>query len=210
MLKSQISKSSRFRETKKVVITLHGYGTGGADFAEAVTSLFSQRLDDTVFLFPDAPYRCDMFEFGHQWFKLSDMSYAELREGLDTVSPILREYIEDVSREYSCMDISLIGFSQGAILALEMMMHTDISNVVAYSGMFVSSSGQVPKIKTEILIVHSEDDVVVPYSNAVEAKENLAALGLRPNLFTCRGIGHSISHDGWEAGIQFLKDKTTD
>lgn len=53
-------KSKNFKSLRRLVITLHGYGTSGEDFAKVGEIYLSQKLDDTVFLFPDAPYECAM------------------------------------------------------------------------------------------------------------------------------------------------------
>ena len=46
MLKtSRIIKSEKFAEAEKLIITLHGYGTSGLDFAEVGEIFLSKKID---------------------------------------------------------------------------------------------------------------------------------------------------------------------
>ena len=206
MLKTnRFIKSDSFKKAEKIVIVLHGYGTSGDDFAKVGKVFLSKKLDNTVFLFPDAPENCAA-GFGKQWFKLDKMDYEELRSGLDKAAPLLHNYIESNSKEYNCDNINLIGFSQGAIMALEMIYYPGIKKIIAYSGLFAISKNKNIASNPDILIIHSDDDEVVPYNNAKVAQENLTALGTNSKLKTCHNIGHSISLEGWTWGIEFLKN----
>ncbi|MDR0942284.1 MAG: dienelactone hydrolase family protein [Holosporales bacterium] len=205
MLKSnRIIKSRRFDKVERVVIAFHGYGDDGDNFSEAGSLFLAPKLDNAIFLFPNAPHDCDI-GFGRQWFALDEMSYNELRCGLEEVTPIVREYIENVSQEYNCKNINLIGFSQGAMIVFEMLYYPGISKIVAYSGVFAAPRDKKPLSNAEVLIMHSEDDDVVPYKNAERAKKNLENLGVKVSLKTCNGIGHSISAEGLDYGVEFLK-----
>ena len=202
---SKVIKSKNFKKAEKIVITLHGYGTSGNDFAEVGEIFLSKSMDNTVFLFPDAPHFCDS-GFGKQWFVLDTMTYEELRIGLDEIAPALDEYIKSVSKKFDCDNINLMGFSQGAITCFEMLYYPNISKIVAYSGLFASSKNkEIISKNASVLIVHSDDDEVVPYKNAILSKNELDALNIKNEMFTCHGIGHSISIKGWNAGIEFLK-----
>ena len=201
---SKIIKSKNFEKVEKIVITLHGYGTSGNDFAEVGEIFLSKAMDNTVFLFPDAPYPCDS-GFGKQWFTLDTMTYEELRSGLEMIAPILEEYINSASKKFDCDNINLMGFSQGAITCFEMLYNTNISKIVSYSGLFAAPKNREIKSKdTSVLIVHSDDDEVVPYKNAILSKNELDALNIKNEIFICHGIGHSISIEGWNAGVKFL------
>lgn len=200
---SRVIKSKDFSNVDKLVITLHGYGSCGNDFAEVGDIFLSKKIDNAVFLFPDAPDIC-CEGTGRQWFPLDDVSHEELRKGLDYVAPIVKEYIEHNVHEYHCENVCLIGFSQGSITSFEMIFHTEISKVVAFSGLFnVPVSGQCVS-KPEILIVHSTDDKVVPYSAAEQAQKDLTKFGIPVKVLPQLGIGHSISIDGWNACATFL------
>lgn len=207
MLKnSRVVKSKNFNETKRIVVLLHGYGTSGEDFAKVGDTLLSKILDDTVFLFPDAPYQCEA-GVGRKWFNLNTMSFEELRSGLEASAPLVYEFVQKAAEEYRCKDISVIGFSQGAMLAFEMLYYPGISKIIPYSGIFAFAQDKAIKSKADVLIVHSYDDFVVPYKNAELAMENLEILGLNRKVITCHDIGHSISIEGWEDGMSFIRSR---
>ena len=58
--------------------------------------------------------------------------------------------------------------------------------------------------KPECLLVHSDDDPVVRYANAVKARKDLAKLGVPAELVTHHNVGHGVSAEGWKIGAAFL------
>ncbi|MDR1475842.1 MAG: dienelactone hydrolase family protein [Holosporales bacterium] len=205
--KNNVLKSAEFNSVKKIVIFLHGYGSSWEDFPPSYKQSLSTEMKDTLVFAPNAPFKCEA-GYGYQWFKLRDMSYNEIRDGLDTIARILSEYIDELSHEFECDDVSVVGFSQGAMLSFESLnCSKNVKRVVAYSGMFVPTADkQILAKNAKVLIVHSDDDSSVPYSNASLAKRNLESLEIPATIVTCHGIGHSISIEGLSAGIRFLND----
>ncbi|MDR1391012.1 MAG: prolyl oligopeptidase family serine peptidase [Holosporales bacterium] len=198
-----VIKSEKFEKLERVLITLHGYGASGEDFAQIGEGFLSKKLSNTVFLFPDAPRSCPIGS-GKQWFDLDKMTYDELRMGLDESGPVLYEYIKSVLEEYNCTNINLAGFSQGAIMAFEMLYYPGITKILAYSGIFVPPKEKTILSNASVLIVHGEDDDVVPYKNAPWGYQNLKKLGVNVELRNFNDIGHSVSIEGWNCGINFL------
>ncbi len=171
----------------------------------------AQHINNTIFILPDAPYECDA-GFGKQWFELSDsITYQELRAGLNIAAPALfNNVILKASDEYkiSLDNINLIGFSQGAILALEMIYYANFSHIISYSGLFAfGSQRKTPYTDTKVLLVHGDDDMVVPYTNLKMSSESLGMIGIQPTTLTCHNIGHSISQEGFAKGISFILDQ---
>jgi len=197
-------KSENFTSAKNLVVFLHGYGSEGSDFKLAAEYL-SRCIDDAIFFAPDAPFECPAYN-GRQWFPLSDENLSEdLANGSKLAAPILMEYIEDTKKEYNCDTVNLLGFSQGAALSLAMIYYSDISRIIAFSGLFSVQENKKPvSMETKILIVHGDKDDVVPYSHALFAKKSLDKLELDPKLITCPGVGHTISMDVWDDCIDFL------
>ncbi len=199
-----IIKSEKFDFLERVIITLHGYGTSGEDFAEVGKIFLSKKINNTIFLFPDAPYDCACGT-GKEWFALDEISPESLRRGLDSSGPILANYIKEISNEYKCNNINLIGFSQGSMMALEMIYYPYVSKILAYSGLFVPHPEKEIKSIAKVLLLHSDDDPVVPYKNAINSKDELKQNGIDDVILkTCHNIGHSISLEGWSYGADFL------
>jgi phospholipase/carboxylesterase len=207
MLKNDhnILKSVEFASLKKIVVFFHGYGSKWEDFPAEYKKYLSDEMKDTILFAPNAPFRCDA-GFGYQWFKLSNMSVDEIRSGMDEVVPIVANYIDSLAKEFECNDISIIGFSQGAMLSFEMLHYIDVSKIVAFSGMFIPSEKPIVAKNANVLIVHSDDDVSVPYLHAPQAKNDLDRLEVKSQIETCHGIGHSISQSGLRSCVNFLYD----
>lgn len=200
-----VLKSKVFEETEQLCIFLHGFGTRGRDFSEAVEFFMPDDLKNTVFLFPNGPFECQIGE-DFEWFSLADVSYDGLRKGLEMAGPKVFDYIQQASKKYHCSNINLLGFSQGTIMSFEMLFYLEISKIVAFSGLFAAPfEKQIISKDSKVLIVHSDDDEVVPYKNVKLTKDNLSSFGISSTVFECSKIGHSISTDGWQAAFSFLK-----
>ena len=199
-------KSDHFENMDKLVIVLHGYGNSGSDYIKVGKDFLAQNIDNALLLFPDAPTPCETWT-GQQWFPLSleNMNFTEIRMGLDYAAPHLCKYIEIKSMESKCDNVCLIGISQGAIMALEMIYYTKISKIVAYCGLFAPHISKVNFSNPDILLVHSVDDNVIPYKKALQAKSDLEQLELNVSLHTCYNIRHYVSKEAWKIGSEFLK-----
>jgi phospholipase/carboxylesterase len=171
---------------------------------------FGEEINDTLFLFPDAPLDCeDVSEDGKKWFDLPEtVSYDELRRGLDVASPkLFNEVIESSADEYSIPyeNISIIGFSQGAMLAFDMIYYANFGHIIAYSGLFVPRMEPPKFLKNRVLIVHGDEDTVLDYKYLEISSRKLDLMGVENATFTCHGLGHLISYDGLQKGVEFVK-----
>ncbi|MBR1479997.1 MAG: prolyl oligopeptidase family serine peptidase, partial [Alphaproteobacteria bacterium] len=128
----------------------------------------------------------------------------EDRAGLDAACPHVKEYVNRMIAEYGCDKVCLVGFSQGALVAFEMMYLMKISKVISYCGEFIVPQGKEPVSKPECLLVHSDDDPVVRYPEAVRARKDLMKLGVPVELVTHHNVGHGVSAEGWKIGAAFL------
>lgn len=193
---------------RKIVIFLHGYGSDGANLID-ISHEWSKHLPDTLFVSPNAPYRCDVSPLGYQWFGLSDFNPLNIRQGLDDVAPTVTKYIHHLMSTYKLeeKDIALVGFSQGCILSLEMIFHIpSLAGVVGYSGAFYPPlSIERPKNAAPVLLVHGTVDTVVPYGAMLQAQTQLSMYGVDVDAETCVGLGHSIDDVGLKRGLEHLK-----
>lgn len=198
-------KSTNFEHLDKLIIILHGYGNSGSDYIKVGKTFLIPTIDNAIFLFPDAPAPCETWT-GRQWFPLAleNMTSEAIRNGLDQVAPYLCKYIEAQSQEFKCDNIFLVGISQGAMMALEMMYYTKILKIVVFCGLFTPNAHKKNMSKPDILLVHSVDDNIIPYEKALKAKLDLEDLKLNVCLHTCHNIRHNISKEGWQIGAEFL------
>ena len=190
-----------------MVVFLHGYGASGDDLI-GISDLWQDLLPPTVFIAPNGPEPCDANIFGYQWFGLPDLSPTNMRLGLDRIRPVLLNYLHALLNEYqmSPQDLALVGFSQGTIVALEMIFAMPtLSCVLGYSGTFFPPSPSLPTSpSTKVMLIHGNMDTVVPYLALFQSQTQLGTLGIETEIHTCHGIAHTINDVGIEIGGQFL------
>lgn len=90
-------------------------------------------------------------------------------------------------------DTALIGFAEGATLALDLSARADglVGRVLAFAGRYTALPARAPEL-TSIHLFHGEDDAVVPVSEARETYEHLAELYGDVTLDTASNVGHAL------------------
>lgn len=193
---------------RKIVIFLHGYGASGDDLID-IGARWASHLPDTLFVSPHAPDVCEMSPLGYQWFGLQDFNPLNVRHGMDTAAPKIAHYIKNLMTEHKleAKDIAIVGFSQGSMLAMDMLFHVPgLGGIVGYSGAFYPpASFDRPLNPPSILLVHGTADTVVPYAALPQAQTQLQLYGVKVTPHTCNGLGHSIDEIGLRVGRDYLQ-----
>jgi len=196
---------------RRLVVLLHGVGADGNDLI-ALAPALGQVLPDALFVAPDAPEPCDMAPFGRQWFSLRDMSPPALAGGVRATAPVLDAWLDSLLAETGlpAAALALIGFSQGAMMALHVAPRRaePVGAVLAYSGALVDG-GALPadmRARPPVLLVHGEDDPVVPFAAMAAAERTLAEAGVPVQAVARPGLAHGIDEDGLRAGAGFLAE----
>lgn len=181
----------------QLVVLLHGLGVDGSDLIE-LAPFFAAVLPDAAFVAPDAPEPCDLAPFGRQWFSLQDRSGPAIAAGLRATAPGLDAYLDAQLARWGVGDgdLVLIGFSQGAMMALHVGLRRAKSPaaLIGLSGALVDAGSLAAEItvRPPVLLVHGEDDEVVNPASLAAAERGLTAVGV-PVLAQLRpGLGHGI------------------
>jgi phospholipase/carboxylesterase len=191
-----------------LVVLLHGLGADGNDLI-ALAPQLARTLPRALFVSPDAPFPCDMAPYGRQWFSLQDRAPARVHEGTTMARPILDRFLDEALAVWGLKDdaLALLGFSQGAMMALHagLRRKNPPAAIVAFSGALI---GDVPPASAggypPVLLVHGEDDPVVPFSSFRYARTTLAAAGVSVEAVSRPGLGHGIDPTGLEAAQTML------
>lgn len=186
---------------------LHGYGSNGDDLLE-IAKIWQPDLPNTAFFSPNAIEASEVNPFGgYQWFGLKDFDHTNIRAGLDKARPHVNRFLKRLLAEYSLLpsDLIVTGFSQGAMLALDMVYAIRLGGIIGYSGAFYPPLNTQPLSSPPVLLVHGTADLVVPYANLQAAQTKLRAAGINVMTQTCPGLGHSIDEAGLMAGLDFIK-----
>ena len=196
-----------------MVIFLHGYGADGSDLFD-LSIPYSNEMPNTQFISPDAPYDCAMSATGKEWFPIENIPF-----GAANAAKIFLSLLEQESKSFSIPfeKIILIGFSQGAMLALQTLLISPkrIGSVIAYSGGLSLENVDLSKdfildnrhkyFNTPVLLIHGEMDEVVPFASLKITADLLSKIGFNIEKVPRPDLGHGIDQVGISSGIDFLR-----
>lgn len=195
---------------KQLVVLLHGYGADGNDLI-GLAPLWQSVLPDAAFVSPHAPEPCAMNPFGgRQWFELSLRDPSEYWRGVQAAAPHLNRFLDAELAKHNLDDraLALVGFSQGTMMALHVGLRRKVAPaaLIGYSGLLAGPE----HLKTEVtvsppvLLVHGDQDDVIPVSALSAAETALKEAGLQVKTYVSSGVGHGIDQDGLELAAHFL------
>ena len=196
----------------RVVVFLHGYGADGADLL-GLADVIAPHLPGTAFYAPDAHERCVNNPFGYQWFPIpwldgstEEQARASMGQSIDDINSFLDKVLADEG--LSPQQMAVIGFSQGTMMALHVLPRRDqpVACIIGFSGRLLVPEllEAETKSKAPVLLLHGDQDQMVPFTDLGQAADALAAAGFETFTHVMKGTGHGISQDGLGAAVQFL------
>jgi phospholipase/carboxylesterase len=193
---------------RQLVLLFHGYGADEEDLrpvGERLAAEYPQAL--VVSLRAPQP---TAFGFGYQWFAIDDLDDARRVERVAGALPAFMaavrhwQQVAQVGPEATV----LIGFSQGAIMALEAASCGGAAalagRVVALAGRYAALPPTAP-VETTVFLVHGQADSVMPCLHTVEGSRHLAALGADVVADVLPTAGHEINDEMLELVVRRLK-----
>ena len=202
---------------RQLVVLCHGLGADGNDLID-IASAWKQAVPHAAFAAPDAPFPCDMAppgeNYGRQWFSVTDRTPAAMEQGVSRAADHLDAFIDaELSRLSLAPDAyALMGFSQGAMTALFAGLRRTVKPraILAYSGALIAPKQLLERLSDEaarvpVLLIHGEDDEVVPVSRSRDAETALRAAGVPVESLYCPRLGHGIDQAGLSVGALFLQ-----
>jgi phospholipase/carboxylesterase len=203
-------------EADSMVIFLHGYGADGNDLLGLAEPL-KPHLPNTVFLAPNAPERCGMNPMGYQWFPIpwiDGSSEEAAAEGMARAVDDLNAFLDRVMVEEDMIaeQVALVGFSQGTMMSLHVAPRRDeaFAAVVGFSGRLMAPETLADEVvvRPPILLIHGDQDDVVPPSSLPEAAEALQNAGwTEVYAHVMKGTAHGIAPDGLSVALAFLRQR---
>jgi phospholipase/carboxylesterase len=178
-----------------LVVLLHGEGGCGQTMIDLAVN-WAPAMPKAEFLAAEAPLA------GRQW--------RDRSEGLAPAAAALNLFIDEQLAERRLPDshLALVGFSQGANLALHVGLrrHDSIAAIVALSAAAYDSNALPAQLQTRpaILLAHGEADCVAPFASMLDAKAALKAAEIPVWSLKRPGLGHELDDDGVEAAGRFL------
>lgn len=185
----------------QLLVLLHGWGASAADMAPLAQAL-RRQLPQAAALAPEGFEPLDghgasppLPLAGRQWFSLAGISEASRPARVAAVLPRLADWVRAAQAATGVLEqaTALVGFSQGAILALELAQAHDglAGRVLAFAGRYATLPDTAPR-ETTLHFFHGADDAVIPAAQARAAIERLALLGGDATIDIAAGIGHEI------------------
>jgi phospholipase/carboxylesterase len=193
-----------------LIVLLHGPGADGQSIINQALN-WAPTMPKAEFLAAEAPFLRDSNGSGKVWFDMTDLSADRLGAGVRAAAPMLDAFLDQVLAERRLPDshLALVGFSQGAMLALHVGLRRprQLGAIVAFSGAVYDIdnllAGEI-KSRPPVLMIHGEADPVVPFATMTASKELLKANGVPAKSMRRPGVGHEMDDDGVIAAGDFL------
>jgi phospholipase/carboxylesterase len=211
---------AKSRQTKQLVVFLHGYGADGNDLIE-LGKQWRTILPDAAFVSPHAPDRCTQSPSGRQWFPLSASSPDDARgaadrwKGVQYARPNIDAFLDAELLRLGLDDskLALVGFSQGAMMAIHVGLRRARAPgaIIGLSGMLIgpehlgeakarNARGETPPI----LLTHGDQDNVLPVDAMFVAANELSEANIPVQWHLSFGVGHGIDGGALRHGGEFL------
>ena len=195
---------------KNALIFLHGYGANADDLIN-IGLKWKDKLRNTIFISPNAPFKCDWSDDAFQWFDLTSIAPDKIGEGLIKAGPFFNELVDKIKIKFALNDSQILffGFSQGAMMGLYHLCKRKkpCAGLLAYSGLLFLDNDFDSSIlsKFPIRLYHGKNDEVIDSDNSVKSYEKLKSLGFVVDYRIQENLGHGIDNEGLEFGENFIQ-----
>jgi phospholipase/carboxylesterase len=191
----------------QLVLLFHGVGSSAANLVPLGKAIAEARPEATV-VSVDAPHPSTLGG-GREWFSVVGITEQNRPERITKALPLFRDTVahwQTVSGVGPAGTV-LVGFSQGAILALEFSQVEDTpvgaQRIIALAGRFAVPVRRAPQ-SLRFNLIHGEQDTVVPVSSSIAAARELQSLGAEVTLDLLPGLGHGIDGRALQLVIRYL------
>jgi len=186
---------ARPEHATQLVLLLHGVGSSASDLVPLGQAI-AQALPHAAVVSVDGPHASALGS-GREWFSVVGVTEQNRPERIAKALPL---FVDTVGRWQQATGLGpgatvLVGFSQGAIMALESTQFDPTSvpatRVIALAGRFAEAVQSAPR-GVRYHLIHGEQDSVVPTRHSIAAAEALRGLGAQVTLDLLPGLAHGI------------------
>ena len=176
-----------------LLLLFHGVGSSAEDLAP-LGQVLARYLPRHWIVSVRSPDTCDLGA-GWQWFSVRGVDEANRPARVEAAMPGFVATVErwQAKAGVDASRTALLGFSQGAIMALESTQSpaTLAGRVIAIAGRFAQAPRQA-STAIGLHLVHGEADTVMPVGLSESALQQWRALGGQATLDRMPGLGHGI------------------
>ncbi|BDH44965.1 esterase [Salmonella enterica subsp. enterica serovar Choleraesuis] len=192
---------------QQLVLLFHGVGDNHTAMGEGIGRYFAEAFPEAMVVSIGGPYPHTVAN-GRQWFSVAGITDENRQARVDEAMPLFVEAVREWQTASGVMPAAtaLIGFSQGAIMALESTkLHPGLaSRIVAFNGRFATVPQQATTATT-IHMINGDEDKVIEGLYAFQAQEALIAAGGDMTLDMVEGLGHAINDRSMELALNHLR-----
>ncbi|OAT22967.1 phospholipase/carboxylesterase family protein [Buttiauxella gaviniae ATCC 51604] len=191
---------------KQLILLFHGVGDNPVAMGE-IGSWFAPHFPDALVVSVGGPAPSGLYK-GREWFSVAGVTEENRQARVDAIMPTFVQVVRDLQKDSGvpANATALIGFSQGAIMALEgVKAQSELaSRVVAFNGRYA----QLPpsaSTSTTIHLIHGDVDKVIDVKHAFDAYEQLMQLGGDVTLDVIDDLGHAIDERSIQIALDHLR-----
>lgn len=211
LLEYIVQEPSLKKDKNPLILLLHGYGSNEQDLFS-----FAQALPKDAFIVSaQAPF--PLMAGAYAWYAINfdadENKFSDIGQARQSREMIMR-FLEELEAKYAIDtdDITLMGFSQGAILsyALALSYPEKIKRVVAMSGycndeIAVDDFEKQDCSQLKIFASHGSVDAVIPVSWAQKSYEKLKARGISIQ-YSEYPVGHGVAPQNFSDILKWLTE----
>ena len=193
-----ISIKAQNSDPKHLLVMLHGWGANAEDLV-SLSSLLT--LPDYQLLFPNAPFSHPEVPGGLAWYALETEEY----EGIQESRQLLKNWLLSLEQTTGVplSHTILSGFSQGGAMSLDVGINLPLAGVCSLSGYLQFKPQKLSSSIPPILIIHGQQDMVVPVQMAQKARDELTAIDATVEYHELN-MGHEIPNSVLPILEQFI------
>ena len=186
------------------LILLHGWGASGDDLlplGQELQRALGWSAEALSLRALEAPEAHPAGAGARQWYDLNEPGWPGRHGAIEALGQRLDAELQQAAAEA----VVVLGFSQGAAMALETALQRPFAAVIACSGYPHPDWHPQHKLTAKLLLLHGREDEVVPVAAQQAIATALEGSGVELSLRTLAG-GHTISPEAVQCIAQFLRE----
>jgi len=180
----------------RLLLLFHGVGSSATNLAP-LGEVVARACPDAMIVSVSAPHPSTLGS-GREWFSVVGINEQDRPVRIAQAMPLFRKRVAHWQQRsgIGAAQTTLIGFSQGAIMALESTQDDSAplaGRVAALAGRFAAPVRRAP-LGLHFHLIHGAEDSVIPARLALLAAKEIQAKDGSVTLDVLDGLGHSIDN----------------
>ena len=170
-------------------------------------------MPNTLFICPNGHEPCAINSSGYQWFDLTREDPDYILEQSIIAENKIKQFIDEIKQEYGLTNnqICLSGFSQGCMMSLNVGLTTEENFlcIIGFSGKIINQKNLKERIKnsTDILLIHGDNDQIVPSTHLLESKDFLIRNSVPIQTLMVKNCEHHIPIEASSTALNYILKK---